>query len=69
MFWGAFGEGEGGANLLTTAGTLILRLGLGLATYYLVSRSQTLHGMMIATLAVDRDPMIRLLDRWKTVSH
>ena len=28
------GWGGGGANLLTTTGTLILSLGLGLATYY-----------------------------------
>ena len=31
---GTFGGEGGGANLLTTAGTLILSLRLGLVTYY-----------------------------------
>ena len=41
-------------------GPLTDRLGLYLATYC---------GMMIATLAAARDPMVRLLDLWETVSY
>ena len=41
-------------------GPLTVRLGLYLATYC---------GIMITTLAAARDPIIRLLDRWETVSH
>ena len=56
LSWGAFGVGN---NLFTTAGPLTDSLGLSLATYCGIIDD----GMMTATLAAPRDPMIRFLDR------
>ena len=48
-----------GDNLFTTAGPLTVSLGLSLATYCGIIEE----GMMTATLAAARDPMIQFLDR------
>ena len=53
------GHLEVGDNLFTTAGPLTVSLGLSLATYCGIIDD----GMMMATLAAPRDPMIRFLDR------
>ena len=50
---------SGGDNLPTTTGPLTVSLGLSLAIYCGINDD----GMMTATLAAPRDPMIRFLDR------
>ena len=53
----AVGQNVLGGNLFTTAGPLTVSLGLSLATFCGIIDD----GMMMATLAAPRDPMIRLL--------
>ena len=55
----AQGRMSWGNNLFTTAGPLTVSLVLSLATYCGIIDD----GMMTATLAAPRDPMIRFLDR------